>query len=89
MTVNTATEASPFHDFWLTDYCPGCNPLGHNADSRTRAATLTEPDAVTWHGGKALICDYFCVACGNQRTRADLWTAKAAGIKPPKTRKVA
>lgn len=27
---------NPFHDFWLPDYCPRCNPAGHHADRCVR-----------------------------------------------------
>lgn len=76
------TPVDPFHDFWLPDYCPRCNPLGHNADRCTRLATETEPDAVTWRGGRRLVCEYVCDHCGHQWRRADLYTAECAGFKP-------
>lgn len=78
--TTTATKPDPFGDFWMPDYCPCCNPLGDQADSRIRSASMNEPDAVTWHGGKGLVCDYLCERCGHQWRRADLWTAKSAGI---------
>ena len=84
MTIATATEASPFYDFWMPDYCPEC--LASGCDRR---AVMTEPDAVTWHGGKALVCDYVCTACEHQWQRDDLWTAQYAGITPPKNPKAA
>lgn len=81
--LNTASPTvDPFHDFWLPDYCPRCNPAGHHADGCVRSATLTEPDAVTWYGGKRLMCEYRCTGCGHQWRRADLWTAKEAGFDP-------
>lgn len=67
---------------FLEDYCPCCNPLGHRADSRARIASLTEPDAITWHGGKRLMCEYYCDRCGHRWKRGDLWTAKEAGFDP-------
>lgn len=88
MAENTTTSAAPavdpFYDFWLPDYCPRCNPAGHHADRCVRAATQTEPDAVTWTGGKPVICEYQCGSCGHQWQRADLWTAQSAGfdLKP-------
>lgn len=65
---------------FLEDYCPRCNPLGHNADSHIRAATLTEPTSVTRYGHKGALCEYQCARCGHCWQRADLWTAKQAGL---------
>ena len=73
---------------FLDDYCPRCNPLGYQADSRVRSATLTEPTSVTWPGGKYVTCQYQCKGCGHQWRRADLWTAENAGFDP-KQRKAA
>ncbi|BBZ59417.1 MULTISPECIES: hypothetical protein [Mycolicibacterium] len=87
MTTPTATPSvDPFHDFWLPDYCPRCNPAGHHADRCVRLATQTEPDAVTWRGGRGLVCDYVCDGCGHQWRRADLWTAECAGFNPKQRR---
>lgn len=71
-------SVDPFQDFWMPDYCPAC--LSSGCDRR---ATLTEPDGVIWHGGKALICEYRCDGCGHEWQRADLWTAGNFGLKPP------
>lgn len=79
MTTSTTTP-SPFHDFWLPDYCPKCNPLGHNAARCVRLATETEPDAVTWRGGKGVVCEYECTRCAHTWTRSDLWDARSAGL---------
>lgn len=89
MITSTAPKVDPFHDFWMPDYCPRCNPAGHHAEGCLRSATLTEPDAVTWHGGKALICEYRCDGCGHQWQRGDLWTAGNFGLKPTKRRTAA
>lgn len=88
MTSPTATPSADrrFHDFWLPDYCPRCNPAGHNADRCVRLATETEPDAVTWRGGKGVVCEYVCDRCGHQWRRADLWTAECAGFDPNRRR---
>lgn len=85
----SATTPSPFHDFWLPDYCPECNPLGHNADRCTRLASETEPDAVTWTGGKRLVCEYQCGVCGHEWRNTDLWTAACAGFVPNRRRRAA
>ncbi len=85
MTTNVTTP-SPFYDFWLPDWCPQCNPAGHHADRCTRLATETEPDAVTWTGGKQLVCEYNCDRCGHRWQRADLWTAEALGLKPVRSK---
>ncbi|MDY6871276.1 MAG: hypothetical protein SV966_12440 [Actinomycetota bacterium] len=83
MTTPTATPSvDPFHDFWLPDYCPECNPAGHNADRCVRLATQTEPDAVTWRGGKVVVCEYQCDRCGHAWTNSDLWDAQCAGFTP-------
>lgn len=82
--TDTAPKPSPFNDFWLPDYCPRCNPAGQHADRCVRLATQAEPDAVIWHGGRGLVCEYFCERCGHRWTRTDLWTAKSAGISPLK-----
>ncbi|WP_156298250.1 hypothetical protein [Mycobacterium paragordonae] len=71
---------SQFRDSWLPDYCPRCNPAGDQADRRVRLASMTEPDAVTWHGGKRVICDYVCDRCSYSWTRRDLWDARSAGF---------
>lgn len=84
MTTTTTPPVDPFFDFWLPDYCPRCNPLRHNADRCLRLASETEPDAVTWTGGKKLVCEYNCDRCGHEWQRADLWTADALGLKPVK-----
>lgn len=81
-TDDTTPKVDPFQDFWLPDYCPRCNPAGVHADSRLRSATMTEPDAVTWHGGRRLVCEYVCGCCGHTWTRADLWEAQTAGFGP-------
>lgn len=67
---------------FLEDYCPECNPLGHNAARPIRLASLTTPEAVTWPGGTRLICEYRCDHCGHQWRRPDLWTAESAGFDP-------
>ena len=67
---------------FLDDYCPRCNPLGHHADSRVRLATLTEPEAVSWRGGRRVICAYRCDGCGHPWQRSDLWDAQSAGFDP-------
>ncbi len=83
MTAQTiAHPPSPFHDLWLPDYCPTCNPAGHHADRCTRQCTQTEPEAVTWRGGKGLVCEYVCDSCGHRWTRRDLWTAENLGLVP-------
>lgn len=87
-TDDTTPKVDPFQDFWLPDYCPKCNPAGVYADSRLRAASMTEPDAVTWRGGRQLLCEYVCDCCGHTWTRGDLWTAAEAGYDP-KQRKAA
>lgn len=66
---------------FLPDYCPICNPAGHHADRCTRLAALTEPEAVTWRGGRSLLCEYVCDRCVHQWRRADLWTAAEAGFR--------
>lgn len=73
---------NPLHDFWLPDYCPRCNPAGHHADRCVRLATHTEPDAVTWRGGRGVVCEYVCDRCEHSWTRSDLWDAQCAGLKP-------
>ncbi len=76
MTTPSATpKVDPFYDFWMPDYCPVC--LSKGCDRR---AVMTEPDAVTWHGGKQLICEYRCEGCGYDWQRSDLWTAECAGF---------
>lgn len=80
-TTDTRRPDQAFYDFWLTDYCPEC--LASGCDRRD---VMTEPDAVTWHGGKALICEYECPSCGHTWTRPDLWTAECFGLKPAKGR---
>jgi len=65
---------------YLPDYCSKCNPLGDQADSRVRLASLTEPRSITWPGGRRLICRYRCDGCGHQWTRTDLWDAACAGF---------
>lgn len=80
ITTGTTQKVDPFYDFWLPDYCPRCNPAGHHADRCVRSATLTEPDAVNWTGGKRLICEYHCDRCNRDWRRADLWTAECAGL---------
>jgi hypothetical protein len=74
---------------FLPDYCPHCNPLGDQADSRVRLAALAEPTSVTWHGGRRLICEYRCDRCGHPWVRADLWTAEHAGLDPKQRRNAA
>lgn len=76
MTTTTTTTA----ERWAVDYCPKCNPLGHHAESPIRAATLTEPYAVTAGRGRWALCKYQCADCGHTWQRADLWTAKSAGL---------
>lgn len=80
MTTTTVTATDPLH--WMPDYCPRCNPSGHHADRCTRDATLTEPDALTWDGGRRLILEYTCDSCGHHWRRADLWGAREAGFDP-------
>lgn len=65
---------------FLDDYCPRCNPAGHFADSRVRLAKLTEPTSVSRGGGTRAVCQYQCGGCGHRWQRADLWTAKNAGL---------
>ncbi len=65
---------------YLPDYCPHCNPLGDQGDSRVRLASLTEPTSITWPGGRRLVCRYRCDACGHPWTRTDLWDAASAGF---------
>ncbi len=65
---------------YLGDYCPRCNPVGDQADRPVRLASLNEPTSITWPGGRRLICEYQCKACGHQWTRTDLWTAASAGF---------
>jgi len=83
MTMTAQTrQASPFHQFWLPDYCPECNPAGHYADACVRLCTQTEPEAVTWRGGSRLVCEYRCHRCSHQWTRRDLWTPENLGFVP-------
>ena len=82
-TDGNTPRADPFHDFWMPDYCPVC--LAAGCDRRT---VMTEPDAVTWHGGKRVLCEYRCEGCGHGWQRGDLWTARSAGLGP-KQRKAA
>lgn len=77
------------HCSYLGDYCSKCNPAGDQADSYVRLFTLVEPEAVTWHGGKRLICEYVCDGCGHTWTRSDLWTAEQAGFNPKQRRTAA
>ncbi|MCQ4360628.1 hypothetical protein KQR54_05615 [Mycobacterium gordonae] len=84
MSTASIPAVDGFRDFWLPDYCPSCNPAGHHADSCTRRASQTEPDAITWRGGKRLVCEYYCDQCGHQWMRGDLWTASEAGFNPRK-----
>lgn len=65
---------------FLEDYCPSCNPAGHHADSRVRRASLTEPTALIWSGGKYVVCRYQCARCAHQWRRSDLWDAQSAGF---------
>ena len=65
------------HCNYLGDDCGHCNPAGDQADSCVRLHTLVEPDAVTWHGGKRVTCEY---RCGHQWVRSDLWSAEQAGF---------
>ncbi|MGV0648763.1 hypothetical protein ABVK35_10265 [Mycobacterium kansasii] len=88
MTTTGTPSVDTFYDFWLPDYCPRCNPAGLYADRRVRLATLTEPEAITWHGGKRLVCEYRCACCCHEWRRTDLWTAEEAGFHP-KQRKAA
>ena len=82
MTTSTGTPSvDPFHDFWLTDYCLVCLAAG-----RDRRAVMTELDAVTWRGGKRLVCEYRCDGCGHEWGQADLWTAECAGFDPIRAR---
>lgn len=76
----STTEPDRARFSFLDDYCPHCNPAGDQADSCVRLSTLTDPDAVTWHGGKRLICHYQCHGCGHQWRRSDLWNAECAGF---------
>lgn len=86
MTTQTETrQPSPFHDFWLPDWCPRCNPAGHFADACTRQCSQTEPEAVTWNGGRTLLCEYVCDSCGHRWQRADLWTAENLGFVPARS----
>ncbi|BBX15222.1 hypothetical protein CRI77_22415 [Mycolicibacterium duvalii] len=82
------TTTAPDTRRWqfLDDYCPQCNPLGHNADSRVRLASLTEPTEVRRSGSTGAVCRYVCTLCGHTWTRSDLWTAQSAGLdtKQPK-----
>lgn len=78
MTTTTATDHR--RSQFLDDYCPRCNPAGHHADSRVRLATLTEPTSVSRGGGTRAVCQYRCASCGHTWQRADLWTAKEAGL---------
>lgn len=86
IAIATSPTVDPFHDFWLPDYCPRCNPAGHRADRCVRMATETEPDAVTWRGGKGVVCEYMCDGCGHTWTRSDLWDAQSAGFDPKQRR---
>lgn len=65
---------------FLDDYCPTCCPAGHDADRCDREASLTEPDAVEWRGGRWVICTYTCGTCDHTWTRSDLWDAASAGF---------
>ena len=75
----SAIATDPVFDL-AVDYCPTCNPLSHNADSCLRAATLTEPEAMTWGGGKLVVCEYRCALCGHRWT-SRRWSAKQFGLK--------
>lgn len=77
----SAIATDPLLDF-AADYCPRCNPLAHNADSCLRAATLMEPEAVTWRGGQQVICAYQCAGCAHRWTTR-LWRAEQFGLKNP------
>jgi hypothetical protein len=79
-----APTADPFYDFWLPDSCPACMAAGCD-----RHTTLTEPDAVTWSGGKRLLCLYRCGVCGHAWRQADLWTADCLGLVPVQKRRAA
>lgn len=74
--MTTTTTA----DRWAVDYCPVCNPLGHLADRDVRLATMTAPTEVTAGRGRWALCRYRCGSCGHTWQRADLWTAKTAGL---------
>ena len=65
---------------FLDDYCECCCPAGHFADRRDRLAALTEPVAITWHGGRQLIVEYQCAICGHRWRRDDLWSASDFGL---------
>ncbi|WP_409437225.1 hypothetical protein [Mycobacterium sp. SMC-14] len=78
ITVHRSERSLAF----LDDYCAACNPLGHYADSAVRLASLTEPEALTWHGGMRVLCRYRCVRCGHRWRRSDLWDARSAGLVP-------
>ena len=80
--MTLTSEGSQHSIQFLPDYCPRCNPLGHKADSRIRLSTLTEPNAVTWRGGKRVTCEYSCAHCCHTWTRSDLWSAEQAGFDP-------
>jgi hypothetical protein len=84
----TITDLRPDPILFLDDYCPRCNPLGEQAERRVRECSLTAPCAITWHGGKRVICEYECDGCGHQWARHDLWDAQSAGFDP-KHRKAA
>lgn len=79
----TDTRPQSWNNFeFLPDYCGRCNPLGHHANGQARLASLTEPDAVTWHPGRRwVVCEYVCDSCGHQWLRGDLWTAYEAGFE--------
>lgn len=85
MTITDRPHPDPI--LFLDDYCPRCNPLGEQADSRVRECSLTAPDAITWHGGKRMICEYECGCCGHQWRRGDLWTAAEAGFNRKQNRR--
>lgn len=89
MTITILASAESRRLQFLEDYCPRCNPAGDQADSRFRAATLTEPIRLTWPGGKYVTCEYRCGSCGHQWQRDDLWTARSAGFDPKQRRRAA
>lgn len=81
MTVVTA-EATTTKLNFLPDYCPRCNPLGHQCpDRRVRLAALTEPNTLVHRGGSRVLLEYRCDRCGHQWTRADLWDARSCGLE--------
>jgi hypothetical protein len=89
-TTSTTYRFDPHADFWnwMPDYCPRCNPAGAQADSCVRKATMAEPHAVGWAGGKYVTCHYVCDCCGHRWKSRD-WPASAAGFDPKQQRRKA